>query len=128
MELQRTPQAPYRLCTSSLDSSSPASRGLLPTPCALAPRRSPTLQEAEVTRLAGIEAAADRLRGQLAGADASLAERDSTIQLLNADKAYLSKEVQVGGLVQHSEQQRLCSCCWWVCCSVRPPPHSCSAL
>jgi hypothetical protein len=37
-----------------------------------------------LTRLAGIEAAADRLR-------------DSTIQLLTADKAYLSKEVQVGG-------------------------------
>jgi hypothetical protein len=54
------------------------------------------LQEAEVTRLAGIEAAADRLRGQLAAADASLSERDSTIQLLTADKAYLSKEVQVG--------------------------------
>lgn len=53
-------------------------------------------QESEVTRLAGIEAAADRLRGQLAAADASLSERDSTIQLLNADKAYLSKEAQVG--------------------------------
>lgn len=53
------------------------------------------LQEGEVTRLAGIEAAADRLRGQLAAADASLSERDSTIQLLNADKAYLGKEAQV---------------------------------
>jgi hypothetical protein len=54
------------------------------------------LQEGEVTRLAGIEVAADRLRGQLAAADASLSERDSTIQLLNADKAYLAKEAQVG--------------------------------
>lgn len=52
-------------------------------------------QEAEVTRLSGIEAVADRLRGQLAAADASLSERDSTVQLLTADKAYLSKEVQV---------------------------------
>jgi hypothetical protein len=52
-------------------------------------------QETEVARLAGMEAVADRLRGQLAAADASLAERDSTIQLLAADKAYLSKEVQV---------------------------------
>lgn len=49
-----------------------------------------------MTQLGGIEAAADRLRGQLAAVDASLSERDSTIQLLTADKAYLSKEVQVG--------------------------------
>jgi hypothetical protein len=48
-----------------------------------------------VTRLSGIETAADRLRGQLAAADASLSQRDSTVQLLTADKAYLSKEVQV---------------------------------
>lgn len=48
-----------------------------------------------MTRLSGIEAVADRLRGQLAAADASLSERDSTVQLLTADKAYLSKEVQV---------------------------------
>jgi hypothetical protein len=59
-----------------------------------------------VSRLSGIEAASERLRGQLASADASLAERDAALQLLNADKAYLSKELQVGLFV-----------CWFVCCA-----------
>jgi len=54
-----------------------------------------TLQEAEVSRLSGIDASADRLRAQLAAADAALSDRDATLQLLTADKAYLSKEVQV---------------------------------
>lgn len=48
-----------------------------------------------MTRLSGVEAAADRLRAQLAAADTALSDRDATIRLLNADKAYLSKEVQV---------------------------------
>lgn len=51
--------------------------------------------EAEVSRLSGIDASADRLRAQLAAADAALSDRDATLQLLTADKAYLSKEVQV---------------------------------
>jgi hypothetical protein len=37
----------------------------------------------------------ERLRAQLADADAALAERDAAMQLLNADKAYLGKELQV---------------------------------
>lgn len=61
--------------------------------CLCCTRRA--LQEAEVTRLSGIEAVVDRLRGQLAAADASLSERDSAVQLLTADKAYLNKELQV---------------------------------
>jgi len=48
-----------------------------------------------VSRLSGIDASADRLRAQLAAADAALSDRDATLQLLTADKAYLSKEVQV---------------------------------
>jgi len=52
-------------------------------------------QEAEVSRLAGIEAAADRLRAQLSAADAAVADKDSTMALLLSDKAYLTKEVEV---------------------------------
>jgi hypothetical protein len=48
-----------------------------------------------VARLSGREAAADRLRAQLAAADACLSDRDSSIQLLHADKAYLGKQAQV---------------------------------
>jgi hypothetical protein len=42
-----------------------------------------------------VEAAAERLRVQLAAADAAVGDKDSTLSLLLADKAYLSKEVQV---------------------------------
>lgn len=48
--------------------------------------------------MSGVEAAANRLRAQLAAADAAVNEKDATLSLLIADKAYLSKEVQVGNL------------------------------
>eukprot|EP00775_Hariotina_reticulata_P002520 gene2521-2822_t len=51
--------------------------------------------EVEVSRLVGIEAAADRLRTQLSAADAAVAEKDSAMTLLLSDKAYLTKEVEV---------------------------------
>lgn len=57
------------------------------------------LQDAEVCRLSAVEAAADRLRTQLAAADAAVGEKDATLSLLLSDKAYLSKEVQVGTLL-----------------------------
>ncbi|KAF6252466.1 hypothetical protein COO60DRAFT_1704276 [Scenedesmus sp. NREL 46B-D3] len=53
--------------------------------------------DAEVSRLSAVEAAAERLRVQLAAADAAVGDKDSTLSLLLADKAYLSKEVQVCG-------------------------------
>lgn len=53
-------------------------------------------QDAEVSRLSAAEAAAERLRVQLAAADAAVGDKDATLSLLLADKAYLSKEVQVG--------------------------------
>jgi hypothetical protein len=59
------------------------------------------LQEAEVSRLSAVEAAAERLRVQLAAADAAVGDKDSTLSLLLADKAYLSKEVQVSLETQH---------------------------
>jgi hypothetical protein len=42
-----------------------------------------------------VEAAAERLRVQLAAADTAVGEKDATLSLLLADKAYLTKEVQV---------------------------------
>ncbi|WIA18914.1 hypothetical protein OEZ85_003586 [Tetradesmus obliquus] len=51
--------------------------------------------DAEVSRLSAAEAAAERLRVQLAAADAAVGDKDATLSLLLADKAYLSKEVQV---------------------------------
>eukprot|EP00878_Enallax_costatus_P027150 GHUV01029204.1.p1 GENE.GHUV01029204.1~~GHUV01029204.1.p1 ORF type:complete len:507 (+),score=193.43 GHUV01029204.1:240-1760(+) len=51
--------------------------------------------ESEVARLSGIEAAAERLRAQLAAADAAVNEKVATMSLLISDKAYLTKEVQV---------------------------------
>lgn len=53
------------------------------------------LQESEVSRLSGIEAAAARLRTQLAAADTAVNEKVATMSMLISDKAYLSKEVQV---------------------------------
>lgn len=62
-----------------------------------------------MSRLSGIDASADRLRVQLAAADAALSDRDATLQLLTADKAYLSKEVQVGCCIR-ALQNHLCLC------------------
>lgn len=51
--------------------------------------------DAEVSRLSAVEAAAERLHVQLAAADAAVGEKDATLSLLLADKAYLTKGVQV---------------------------------
>jgi hypothetical protein len=56
-----------------------------------------------VSRLSAVEAGAERLRVQLAAADAAVGEKDATLSLLLADKAYLSKEVQV-------RHRRCCVC------------------
>jgi hypothetical protein len=79
------------------------------------------MQEAEVSRLSAVEAAAERLRAQLAAADAAVGDKDSTLSLLLADKAYLSKEVQVSKchLAPHA----------WLCdsilaCGIDAAPHA----
>lgn len=53
------------------------------------------LQESEVQRLSGAEAASKRLQSQLEEADLRERSRENTTELLRMDKAYLTKEVEL---------------------------------
>lgn len=53
--------------------------------------------EEQVSRMGGVETAARRLQAQLAEADGLAREREHTLELLLADKAYLGQQVELLG-------------------------------